>query len=539
MVKWRRRTFGIVRCRRARAWREKEEKRRGPQLESNRRRRTRKLIPSQADRDRLYDHRFRHIGLIPLNESEHGKVGIVTSARQTMPTRMGEGGHPGIDETKLESSLRTPACRRGSDARHVECAAGRAGPYQRLADQLARFGGLPRGSFELGAKGGQRPAGGQRQGCDRRRIGGRCWRREGRGDRINARQSLAVECSAGQGGPEACWGVRDGHRQREVRPSWRGRRAGVGWCGKGCYTPPDVATGTDRVATGGPVANMEFSVSPPVLSPYASLPDQRALRGRGACSTARRIDVHGKYHEMKSLERATGGSAIDNDSSGPATTSWCSHDPLSADFVRGGSPKSTPAASSSGSHTRIHHGGAAAHTCRRGVSDEQGGRRSGTYAIGEGHAPAFTEPTPGRIALEGCVRPACADERSTVRCAARVAVASCGRPIPTTRSWCAELGRDPGVDVELRRIGAPTALERALRSILTIRDEIRAYYWSVKITDLIESNISVGRTVIESARRRKESEGSKTRLDYLTGERFARTRCWRGYGLTVCFTQLV
>ena len=78
-------------------------------------------------------------------------------------------------------------------------------------------------------------------------------------------------------------------------------------------------------------------------------------------------------------------------------------------------------------------------------------------------------------------------------------------------------------------------LERALRRILTIRDEIREYYWSVKVTsDLIElRNISVvAHLIIESARRRKESRGLHYTLDYPhKEERFARdTVLARGYG---------
>ena len=60
-------------------------------------------------------------------------------------------------------------------------------------------------------------------------------------------------------------------------------------------------------------------------------------------------------------------------------------------------------------------------------------------------------------------------------------------------------------------------LERALRRILLIREEIREYYWSFRINrDLIElRNIAVvAHLVIESARRRKESRGLHYTLDY-------------------------
>lgn len=60
-------------------------------------------------------------------------------------------------------------------------------------------------------------------------------------------------------------------------------------------------------------------------------------------------------------------------------------------------------------------------------------------------------------------------------------------------------------------------LDRALRRIQMLREEIREYYWSFRVTrDLLElRNISlVGNLIIECARRRRESRGLHYNLDF-------------------------
>ena len=301
---------------------------------------------------------------------------------------------------------------------------------------------------------------------------------------------------------------------------------------------PDVATG-DGIAMayrlGAACCDLEFvQFHPTVLyHPHArNFLLTEAMRGEGGVLrlvTGETFMEH--YHPMKSLaSRDIVARAIDNElKKSGADSVFLDMTQLDAAFVRGRFPNI---------HERCLGLGIditkqpipvvpAAHYMCGGVKTDHDGKTTiaGLYAIGE---CAFTGlHGANRLAsnslLEGMVY--------STRAAAAVAAAPRLRPA-VVAPWSSGDATDSNDAIvvtlnwdEIRRfmwsylgiVRSDKRIERARRRIEILRDEIREYYIDFKITsDLIElRNLAlVAHLVIESARRRKESRGLHSTLDY-------------------------
>jgi len=301
---------------------------------------------------------------------------------------------------------------------------------------------------------------------------------------------------------------------------------------------PDVATG-DGVAMayrlGAACCDLEFvQFHPTVLyHPHArNFLLTEAMRGEGGVlrlATGETFMEH--YHPMKSLaSRDIVARAIDNELKKSGSDSvFLDMTHLDAAFVRGRFPNI---------HERCLGLGfditkqpipvvPAAHYMCGGVKTDHDGRTTigGLYAIGE---CAFTGlHGANRLAsnslLEGMVY--------SQRAAAAVRDAPRFRPAHVA-PWSYGIATDSNDAIvvtlnweEIRRfmwsyvgiVRSDKRLERARRRIEILRDEIREYYIDFKITsDLVElRNLAlVAHLIIESARRRKESRGLHSTLDY-------------------------
>ncbi|HMG20850.1 MAG TPA: L-aspartate oxidase, partial [Kofleriaceae bacterium] len=484
--------------------------------------------------------------------AEHGRVVVITKKQpDDTNTNWAQGGVAAVLSPKdsFEQHIQdTLVAGDGLCDRDVveRCVVEGPAQVQRLLDIGVRLARGPDGALDLGREGAHTH---NRvvhwQDVTGREIQRALLEAVGRSSNITVlHDHIAVDLlsMAKYGGDPACFGayVLDRARGEVVTILARATLLATGGTGKVyVYTSnPDVATG-DGVAMayrlGAACCDLEFvQFHPTVLyHPHArNFLLTEAMRGEGGVlrlATGESFMEH--YHPMKSLaSRDIVARAIDNELKKSGSDSvFLDMTQLDAGFVRGRFPNIYERCLGLGidiTRQPIPVVPAAHYMCG-GVKTDRDGQTTigGLYAIGE---CAFTGlHGANRLAsnslLEGMVystRAAAAVRDAPRLRPSRVAPWSSGDATDSNDAIVVTLNWD-----EIRRfmwsylgiMRSDKRIERARRRIEILRDEIREYYMDFKITsDLIElRNLAlVAHLIIESARRRKESRGLHSTLDY-------------------------
>jgi L-aspartate oxidase len=365
-------------------------------------------------------------------------------------------------------------------------------------------------------------------------------------DRITLLENhIAVDLlsMAKYGGEAACFGayVLDNATSEITAIVARATVLASGGAGKVyIYTSnPDVATGDGMAMAyriGAQVSNMEFvQFHPTVLyHPHAkSFLISETLRGEGGIlKLADGSEFMDRYHPLASLgPRDVVARAIDNElKRSGADSVFLDMTHLDEDFVRSRFPTIAERCKSLGldiATDPIPVVPAAHYQCGGVVCDANGQTTvRNLFAIGETSSTGLHGAC--RLAsnslLEGVVFGA--------RAAKAVRDTELVRPSQVA-SWHSGAATDSNDAIvvalnweEVRRfmwsyvgiVRSDKRIERALRRIELLRQEIREYYWDFKVnSDIVElRNLAlVAHLIVESARRRKESRGLHYTLDYL------------------------
>jgi L-aspartate oxidase len=484
--------------------------------------------------------------------AEHGRVVVITKkAPDDTNTNWAQGGVAAVlsSQDSFEQHIEdTLVAGDGLCDREVVELCVDAGPAQvkRLLDLGVRLARSPDGELDLGREGAHT----HHRVVHWQDVTGREIQRgllaavAGHSNITVLDEHIAVDLlsMAKYGGDPACFGayVLD-RRTGEVKTILaRATVLASGGTGKVfLYTSnPDVATG-DGVAMayrlGAACCDLEFvQFHPTVLyHPHArNFLLSEAMRGEGGVLRLASGDTFMEhYHPMKSLaSRDIVARAIDNElKKSGADSVFLDMTQLDAGFVRGRFPNIYERCLSLGidiTKQPIPVVPAAHYMCGGVKTDHEGQTTiSGLFAIGE---CAFT-------GLHGANRLASNSLLEAMVYSTRAAAAVQGAPRrrpAVVAPWSSGDATDSNDAIvvtlnweEIRRfmwsylgiVRSDKRIERARHRIEILRDEIREYYLDFKITsDLIElRNLAlVAHLIIESARRRKESRGLHSTLDY-------------------------